>query len=64
MATVRFINRTKETIAAGSYVILKHSRKQDNELVLEKNPDIFAGVTNDVLPGEWGDAEDLTDTLV
>jgi hypothetical protein len=60
MATVSFVNRTKSTVVAGSYVILKHSRKEDHDLELVKEPDIFASVSADVLPGEWGEAIDLT----
>jgi hypothetical protein len=63
MATVRFVNRTKNTVAAGSYVLLKRSRKEDLNYELPEDADIFAGVVDDVLPGAWGEAEDLTGTL-
>lgn len=60
MSQVKFVNRTKRTIPANTFALLKFSRKQDHELELVKDSDVVGLVLADVLPGEWGDAVDLS----
>ena len=59
MAQVKFVNRTKSTILADTFVLLKHSRKQDHELEFIEGSDVVGLVLDDVLPGAWGDATDV-----
>ena len=59
MAQVKFVNRTKNTVLANTFVMLKHNRKQDHDLELLEDSDVVGLVIADVAPGEWGDATDV-----
>jgi hypothetical protein len=59
MKEVRFVNKTKDTVLAGTFVILKFTKGANRHLELPKDPDVVGFVLADVLPGNWGDAEDV-----
>lgn len=59
MADVRFVNQTKKTIPAGTFVMLKVSEGANHHLILPENYDVVGLVLSDVPAGAWGDAEDI-----
>ncbi len=59
MEHVKFVNQSKDTIPARTFVLLKVSEGASHHLYLPKNYDVVGLTLAEVPPGAWGEALDL-----